>query len=90
MTIEKAELLSLLPQELEDLMAELGEPKYRADQMFPQLHRGVSPEEMTNLGKALRQKLSDTTAFHLPQIEKKLISALETVIGIFPSLIVIL
>ena len=77
MTNEKTELLSLLPEELEALMTELGEAKYRAAQIFPQLHRGVSPDEMTNLGKALRQKISQVAHWHLPRIEKKLISAID-------------
>lgn len=71
------ELLSLLPEELEALMLDLGEAKYRADQIFPQLHKGISPDGMTNLGKALRQKLSEAAFWHLPQIEKKLISAID-------------
>ena len=73
----KTELLSLLPEELEALMLDLGEAKYRADQIFPQLHKGISPDGMTNLGKALRQKLSEAAFWHLPQIEKKLISAID-------------
>ena len=43
---EKKELLSLDKGELEALFAELGEPRYRAAQLFLQLHRGLSPEEM--------------------------------------------
>ncbi|MBR7098557.1 MAG: 23S rRNA (adenine(2503)-C(2))-methyltransferase RlmN [Clostridia bacterium] len=77
MTTTKTELLSLLPEELEELMTELGEAKYRAAQIFPQLHRGVSPDDMTNLGKALRQKLSEAAHWHLPMIERKLVSALD-------------
>ena len=53
----KRELLSLELWELEAWMAEAEEPKYRAKQMFPQLHRGLSPDEMTNLGKRLQEKL---------------------------------
>ncbi len=77
MTNNKTELLGLLPHELEALMSELGEAKYRANQIFPQLHRGISPLEMTNLGKELRQKILDATVWHLPLIEKKLISAID-------------
>lgn len=73
----KPELLSLLPHELEALMAELGEPRYRAAQIFPQLHRGISPDEMSNLSKQLRQTLKERTVWHLPQVERKLISAID-------------
>lgn len=77
MTSEKAELLSLSLPELEALMLELGEAKYRAAQMFPLLHRGVSPTEMTNLSLALRQKLTEQAQWHLPVIERKLVSAID-------------
>ena len=36
------ELLSLYPDELEALLVSVGEPKYRAKQIFPQLHRGLT------------------------------------------------
>ena len=38
---------------------ELGEPAFRAKQVFQWLHRGVfSFDEMTNLSKPLREKLA--------------------------------
>lgn len=74
---ETNELLSLLPEELETWMLEHGEAKYRAKQLFPQLHRGLSPEEMTNLGWALQQKLQASFTWHLPKIEQKLVSKLD-------------
>ena len=74
---DKKELLSLLPDELVELMAEIGEPKYRAAQMFTQLHRGLSPDEMTNIGKKTREKLMEVASYHLPQIERKLVSAID-------------
>lgn len=44
--IIKKELLSYDYNELEALMVSLGEPKYRASQIFPQMYRGRSPEEI--------------------------------------------
>lgn len=46
--------------ELEKIFQDLGEPKYRAKQLFEWLHNrnASSYEEMTNLPKALREKLS--------------------------------
>ena len=76
-TSTKEELLSLLPQELEAAMLEMGEAKYRAKQIFPQLHRGQSPDEMTNLGKALREKMRARFVWHLPRVECKLVSKLD-------------
>ncbi|MBR2926883.1 MAG: 23S rRNA (adenine(2503)-C(2))-methyltransferase RlmN [Clostridia bacterium] len=71
------ELLSLLPEELEQLFLSIGEAKYRAKQVFPQLHRGLSPREMTSLGKALQEKVLQNASWHLPTVEKKLVSAID-------------
>lgn len=71
------DLLSLLPAELEALLLSVGEPKYRAGQMFPQLHRGLSPEKMTNIGKVTRQRLSAVASYHLPAVRRKLVSAID-------------
>ena len=76
-SMEKKELLSLMPIELEGWMTEAGEPKYRAKQIFPQLHKGLSPDEMTNLGKRLQEKLRESFTWHLPVVEQKLISAID-------------
>ena len=73
----KPDLLSLSPDELALFLADLGEPKYRAKQMFPLLHRGLSPLEMSNLSKDLRQKIMDAAHWHLPTVEKKLVSAID-------------
>ena len=74
---EKKELLALTPTELEALMLELGEPRYRAEQIFVQLHRGLSPDEMTNIGAKTREKLAAATAYHLPRVVRKLVSAID-------------
>ena len=74
---EKRELLSLSPEELEEWMLSAGEAKYRAKQIFPQLHRGLGPQEMTNLGKKLQEKLALAFTWHLPTVEQKLVSAID-------------
>ncbi|MBQ8356967.1 MAG: 23S rRNA (adenine(2503)-C(2))-methyltransferase RlmN [Clostridia bacterium] len=74
---DKKELLALTPGELEELLVSMGEPKYRAGQIFPQLHKGLSPEEMTNIGKVTRGKLAEVSTYHLPQVKRKLVSALD-------------
>ena len=70
------ELLSMTPAELEELILSLGEPKYRAKQIFPLLHKGLSPDEM-NVGKPLREKLERETSWHLPAVRRKLVSAID-------------
>ena len=54
--------MSLLDQnipELEETLAALGEPKFRAKQLYAWLAAGAAFEEMTNLPKSLREKLRD-------------------------------
>lgn len=61
------DIKSMLPAEIEAELASLGEPKYRARQIFQWLGRGVSSfEEMTNLSKSLREKLN--SAFTIPSL----------------------
>ncbi len=73
----RVELLSLSQDELKELMLSIGEPAYRAQQLFTQLHRGLSPEEMTNIGKTTRQKLAAAAVYHLPLVKKKLVSSVD-------------
>jgi 23S rRNA (adenine2503-C2)-methyltransferase len=56
------DVLDLTHDELTALVADLGEKRFRADQIFQWLHaRGVRGwEEMTDLPKALREKLAAT------------------------------
>ncbi len=51
-------LADLNKQEIEKLLSDLGEPKYRAAQVWGWLNRGARPDEMTNLPASLREKLS--------------------------------
>lgn len=54
------DIKSMLPEEIEAALREMGEPKYRAGQIFDWLTRGVqSFDEMTNLSKGLRAKLAE-------------------------------
>ena len=74
---EKIHLLSLLPEELEQHVVSLGEPKYRAKQLFSPMHKGVCPEDITNIGKALKSKLADSSYYSLPRIRRKLTSVID-------------
>ncbi len=76
-TNETKELLSLTPSELEEWVVSVGEPRFRAKQLFPQLHKGLAPSEMTNLGKRMQEKLAASFRYHLPTVEQKLVSALD-------------
>jgi 23S rRNA (adenine2503-C2)-methyltransferase len=63
-------LLNLNRHALENWLVELGEPKYRAQQILQWLHQyGVSDvQEMTNLSKVLRQRLSENSEIKLLEV----------------------
>ena len=73
----KVDLYSLLPAELEEFFVSIGEPKFRAKQTFARLHRGERIGEITNLSKALREKLEDLCLDTLPTVEEKLVSKID-------------
>lgn len=55
----RRQLLGMTIEEMKLFAAELGEKPFRGGQIFAWLHRGVTDfEEMTNLSKALREKLT--------------------------------
>ncbi len=74
---EKIDLYSLTDTELEELFISLGEPKYRAKQIFPRLAEGTPLSEMTNLSKKLRERLAEMTLDTLPRVVEKLTSKLD-------------
>ena len=74
---EKIDIASMTKPELCDYFKSIGEPKFRAEQVFNWLSRGASFSEMTNLSKALREKLSNTCLDTLPVVEQKLVSKLD-------------
>ncbi len=58
--------------ELEELLTEFDEPKYRALQIFKWLQSGiVSFDEMTNVSKALREKLEEKCYLAITKIVKR-------------------
>ena len=65
-------LKSLTQQELADILKELGQPGFRAKQVFTWLHKGVrSYDEMTNLPKSLRDVLAEKYPIHPPKVVRK-------------------
>ena len=65
----KVDILSLYLPELEKLIRDFGEPSYRARQIYTWLHekRVLSLEEMSNIPKSLKQKLSENC--RIPRME---------------------
>lgn len=73
---ERPHFLGMKREELSDLMKQIGEPRYRADQVFKGLHqrRLTSLDEITDLPKALRDKLKETAQAGTLKIESKFVS----------------
>ena len=75
---ERKDILSLLPEELEAELAALGQPRFRAGQVFQWLSRGVrSFEGMTNLSKELREELESRFYLYEPKVLSKQGSAMD-------------
>ena len=65
-------LKSLTQPELANILKELGQPAFRAKQIFTWLHKGVrSYDEMTNLPKGLRDTLAQRYPIHAPKVVRK-------------------
>jgi 23S rRNA (adenine2503-C2)-methyltransferase len=73
---EKIHLTNLSPGELADFVLKIGEPKYRAKQIFKNLHerRVRDFDEMTDLPKNLRGKLNETTTPSTLKVESRYVS----------------
>lgn len=74
-------ILSMLPEELEQDFNAMGEPKFRAKQVFEWLGRGVRDfDEMSNLPKALRDKLKTEYSLYRPRVLSKQVSEIDDTI----------
>jgi 23S rRNA (adenine2503-C2)-methyltransferase len=64
----------LTPQALGDLVRSWGEPHYRATQVQAWVfeRHAASPEAMSNLPKALREKLASELSWELPAVDSRL------------------
>ena len=65
-------LKSLTQPELADILKQLGQPSFRAKQVYSWLHKGVrSYDEMTNLPKGLRDTLAEHYPINAPNVVRK-------------------
>ena len=72
------DIKSMTLEELTVWLKEWGEPSFRAKQIFRWLYRGVTSfEEMTDLPKALREKLSAAAFLTPPTVARKQVSQLD-------------
>lgn len=74
---EKINLLGLSPNGLESFFESIGEKRFRATQVLKWLHQqGASHfDEMTNISKALRQKLAEVADIREPEVVLEKISS---------------
>ena len=72
------DIKSMTQQELSQFLKELGEPAFRAKQVFTWLHRGAASfDEMTNLSKSLRETLKGWCFVTAPLVARKQESRLD-------------
>lgn len=73
---EKLHLTGCTPDELRELVREMGEPVYRAGQIFKGIHdrRLREIKEITDLPKIFREKLAETATAETLAVESKYVS----------------
>jgi len=73
----KVDIYSMLPEELEEYFLSIGEPRFRAKQVFPRLAAGCRIDELTTLSRQLRERLFREVLDTLPTVEEKLVSKID-------------
>lgn len=74
----KRDIKSMLPEEIGEYLAGIGEKKFRAGQIFKWLTAGAgSFDEMTNISKQLRERLEEEFYIAPPQVIRKQQSAID-------------
>ncbi len=72
------DLKSMTLEELTAFFKEMGQPAFRAKQVFRWLYRGVTSfEEMTDLSKGLREQLEARCFITAPKVARKQVSAID-------------
>ena len=72
------DIKSMTLEEITGALREMGEPAFRGKQVFTWLHRGaVSFDAMSNLSKALREKLAAVYTITAPKVACKQVSRLD-------------
>ena len=76
---KKLDILSLLPEELEQEIRAMGAPAFRARQIFRQLHvkRVFAFSQMTDLSKQFQEQLNERFYINPPKIRQKLDSCVD-------------
>ena len=76
MPYEKIDIKSMEPEQIRAFLTELGQPGFRAGQVFKWMHLGArSFSEMTDLPVALRDELERQCRLYRPEIEARSVSS---------------
>lgn len=76
--MDKINLKDLTIEELTEVIVNLGEPKFRAEQIFKWLYKDIkSFEDMKNVPKSLKEKLDERYFISQAEIEERFISKLD-------------
>lgn len=68
----KQDIKSMTLAEMTQALKDMGQPAFRAKQIYTWLHKGVTDfEEMTNVSKELRAKLDETYYITAPKVARK-------------------
>lgn len=76
-TAKKPDVGSMNITELQDFFVSIGEPKFRAKQLFSAYAAGKHLDEITNFSNALRARLAECVEYRMPEIEQKQVSRLD-------------
>ena len=76
-------LLGQTTEELKGILASLGQPKFRAAQVYDWLNKGVAIDNMANIPKTLREKLKENFETGYAEVVKKQVSRDGTVKYLF-------
>lgn len=75
---EKTDICSLYDNEIKQLVSEMGEPDFRANQIIKWVRSGISCfDDMRNVPLSLRKKLEEKCYIASVKIEKKLLSKID-------------
>ena len=75
--MSKPDILSMSLEECRETVLSMGEKKFRADQLYGWMQKGVPLSEMKNLPSAFRERIEKECDYRLPEIAKKQVSKID-------------
>ena len=75
--MKKLDILSMTYKEIENAITQMGEPKFRAKQVYGWILKGMWGSEMRNVPATLQKKLDEFFEFRMPTVNLKLVSQID-------------